>query len=536
MRLNRLKVENHRRLQDVEIEIRDHLVLVGPNDVGKSSLLRCLDLVLGASTAQLYSAITADDFRDAGAPFAVEVELTGFSEDEKALFPDEATVDPVAKERSLIIRLSADIDENDTVSIARVAPHAGHGRQLSRDQLAGLGWKFLSATSQTRDLREGRKTPVDELLATVELGSEKAAFEEAAEQFQKALTASEALGHIRDSLAAQLSKALPKTIGTDDLSFVSGASAEDDLLSDVRLQVAKDGEPHALSEQSDGTRAMYAIALYDLMSVGANVVGIDEPEVHLHPTGQRTLARLLRDGANQKVIATHSSDIVGAFDPDSILTVKPGGRVVQPTAGFLSSDERMFVRWWVRDRLEPLTARRVVAVEGTSDRVILERAAEVTNRQLDRLGVSVLEVDGSGEMGPVEKLFGPNGFDIPMSLLIDEDAESDMAKHLGVPSEELNSRSVWVSRKDLEAEYVAALGPEAVQEALAGCGYFSATFLRRLQPTGEGGEFTAVDVAGFCRLDSKTKVRAALAVAPLLTAQSAAKIQSIESLLSEIAE
>lgn len=57
MKLTRLKIENHRRLNDLDIEVRDHLVLVGANDVGKSSLLRCMDLLLGASTAQLYSHI-----------------------------------------------------------------------------------------------------------------------------------------------------------------------------------------------------------------------------------------------------------------------------------------------------------------------------------------------------------------------------------------------------------------------------------------------------------------------------------------------
>ncbi|MCB8045003.1 AAA family ATPase [Microbacterium oxydans] len=47
MKLTRIKVENYSRLQDLDLEIRDHLVLIGANDVGKSSLLRCLDLILG---------------------------------------------------------------------------------------------------------------------------------------------------------------------------------------------------------------------------------------------------------------------------------------------------------------------------------------------------------------------------------------------------------------------------------------------------------------------------------------------------------
>jgi putative ATP-dependent endonuclease of OLD family len=40
MRLTRLAITNHGRLQDVELEVRQHLVLDGPNDVGKSSVLR----------------------------------------------------------------------------------------------------------------------------------------------------------------------------------------------------------------------------------------------------------------------------------------------------------------------------------------------------------------------------------------------------------------------------------------------------------------------------------------------------------------
>ena len=102
------------------------------------------------------------------------------------------------------------------------------------------------------------------------------------------------------------------------------------------------------------------------MSEGASVVGVDEPEIHLHPSSQRSLARLLKAGQNQKIVATHSPDIVGAFDPDCVAVVRVGGEVVQPIAEFLSDDERLSVRMWVRDRLEPLTSKRVVIVEGIS--------------------------------------------------------------------------------------------------------------------------------------------------------------------------
>lgn len=534
MHVTGLRVENSSRLADIDIQVRKHLVLVGPNDAGKSSLLRCLGLLLGASTAQLYSSVTLEDLRDPDQPLIIEADIEGFTPDQEALYPDEIAVEVGTGRKSLTLRLAASFDPNETLTIDRVAPAGGTGRQLSRDQLAGIGWQSLGATGLARDLRSDRKSHLDDIVQAVDLGAEQQTFDDLAVQLQDALSQSSTLGTLRGDLAAQLSRALPEAVAKDDLSFVPGASADNDVLSDVRLQIQKHGQSRSLSEQSDGTRALFAIALYDMVSVGANMVAIDEPEIHLHPTSQRTLARLLQEGANQKFIATHSADIVGEFEPECVVSVRTGGRVVQPRVDFLSGDERTSIRWWMRDRLEPLTARRVVAVEGPSDRIIVERCADVTGRNLDRLGCAMIETDGSGNMDAVVKVFGPDGFDIPMSLLIDEDAADDRASKFGVPVTELYLRSTWVSDPDLEAEYVSALGADVVWAAIEASSMFSKNDKANCKVSGAGGTRTVDDVAAFCRRNSKTKVRAALVVAPLIGDVEAAAIGSISKLLDEI--
>jgi putative ATP-dependent endonuclease of the OLD family len=536
MKLRAIGIWNHSRLQDVEIDVREHLVLVGPNDVGKSSLIRCLDFVLGASTAQLYARLTVTDFRDSDKLLAIQVTLGDLGDQDKALFPDEITVDPVTGDTSLTLRMEATVDPNGSLDIRRTGPGSGTNRQLSRDQLTGLGWKMIGATATARDIRDDRSSAVDDILSSIELGAEKAGFEALVTQLEELLAESAVLSGLRERLAGQLTMALPEIITSDSLMLVPGSAATADVLSDVRLQLSQDGQVRNLTEQSDGKRALFAIALYDLVAESANIVAVDEPEVHLHPASQRSLARLLRRGRNQKIIATHSPDIVGAFRADDVVTVKPGGELVQPQAGFLAGQERMLVHWWVRGKLEPLTARRVIAVEGVSDRIIVLKAAELTGRDLDRLGVSVIETDGAGDMAAIQMLFGSSGFQIPLSILIDEDVRASTAGKMGIPESDLNSRSVWVSGPDLEAEYVAAIGASILWSALQASGLFSSNELALCSASGSGGTRTDADVAGFCRRKKcGYKVRAAIVVADLLTPGTVANIKAVASLLDEIA-
>lgn len=531
MHVTGLRIANSARLADLDIQVRKHLVLVGPNDAGKSSLLRYLDLLLGASTAQLYSSIAPEDLRDPDQPLVIEADLEGFGPDQEALYPDEITVERRTGRKTLTLRLAATFDSNQTLTIDRAAPAGGTGRQLSREQLAGVGWQLLGATGLARDVRSDRRSHLDDILRAVDLGTEQQTFGDLAAQMQDALAGSAMLESLRADLAGQLSRALPESVSKDDLVFVPGASADDDVLSDVRLQILKDGQKRSIAEQSDGTRALFAIALYDMVSLDANMVAIDEPEIHLHPTSQRTLARLLQRGANQKFIATHSADIVGEFGPECVVSVRAGGSVVQPRADFLSDDERMSIRWWMRDRLEPLTARRVVAVEGVSDRIILERCAEAIDSNLDRLGCALVETNGCGNMDHVVKVFGPDGFDIPMSLLIDKDDAAKRAAKFGIHVDDLHLRSTWVSDPDLEAEYVSALGADAVWAAIERSKLFSANERANCKTSGPGGTRTINDVAAFCRAH---KVNAALAAASLIGADEAQAVASISKLLDEI--
>lgn len=534
LRLVAIRIENHSRLAKLSLEVRQHLVLVGSNDVGKSSLLRCLDLVLGASTAALYSRITKEDFADPAQAFVVEIDLADFTPDEKAAFPDEILISNGIPD-TLTVRLEASLDEGETLQISRYAPHSGAARQLSRVQIEALGWKMVGATQTgARDFRDDRNSSLQDILEAIELGEEEQLFRQVVDGFQGRLNASAVLLQLREQLATQLSRAVPEQIEPGELEFVTGSIAEDDLLADVRLQVTRGGVSRSMTEQSDGARALFAIAMYDLVSSAANMVAIDEPEIHLHPTSQRSLARLLRRSTNQKVIATHSPDIVGSFEPEHIVVIRKGGQAVQPSSGFLDGEAKLAAHWWVRDKLEPLTSKQVILVEGVSDRIVLQRAAELFDKDLDRLGVSVIETDGGNEIPNARKIFGPNGFQIKLLMLIDDDARVRTAEKLCVQETELAQHGVVISTPDLEGEYASAIGASELWRRLEHSGEFTPNQLSNCASSGPNGSRTEEDVAAFCR-HKRYKVQASLIVASSITQQEAARLSSITELLEGVA-
>ena len=92
MYLKKVSVKNYSRLADLDIDIRGHAVIVGANDVGKTSLLRILHMLLGASTAQIFQSLTPGDLRDPDKTLEVEVLLAGLGPDEWTVMPHEPSI------------------------------------------------------------------------------------------------------------------------------------------------------------------------------------------------------------------------------------------------------------------------------------------------------------------------------------------------------------------------------------------------------------------------------------------------------------
>lgn len=538
VRISQVAVTNHSRVADFDATIREHAVFVGPNAVGKSTVLRLLDLALGASWSQLTASLDPGQVRDHTKPVVVEVRLEDLDADDRAHFADKVEVGTGVASGSawLTIRLTAGVSSVDPERLeldrSFVKPKV-KDVPVNRDDLGHIGWVFLPATrSPDRELGSGRSSAVRSLLRAVALDAGEAKeIGDAVAALSTALETSPSLRSVRKDLAAELSGLYPEPVDTADVLIDLPSSATDDPLGDVDVQLERDGRRAPLSAQSDGLRSLSVVAVQLLARRSARILAIDEPEIHLHPRGQANLGRLLASAPGQRLVATHSPSVLARFDPSHAVAMTAGG-ARQLSGPAFAGDPKRYHHWWVDAALEPLTADRIVLVEGISDRIVVCAVADRLGYELDRNGVLVVALNGAGNFRPAIRLFGPSGFGIRLLGLVDQNEQSIPADALGVAVADLTTHDVFTCCADLEEECATSLGVSDTIELLVRSGLFK-----------EGGILSAVGVASIAAVSPadlaaflrKNKVEAAAAMAEGLDAVQAAKLTTVKSLIDRAA-
>ena len=430
--IRRITLKNFKRFDRLDFELPGHLVLAGPNNTGKTTLLQAISawcfglskwLELGADhnprrgfpwqdleRAQ-FSAVALRSFdllwrnRKGAEPLEIGLHFDGL--------PDPAVLE----------------FQFQAPGLARVRPRADFPVLLAK--VGGFDFKatFIPAIAGLN--------PVERRLADREAIQDLLSQARAGEVLRNLLV----LAHQDEVAWRLLNEALGRMFGIALLAPTRGAALE--------CEYRRLSEETSFDISTAGSGVLQVLLVFSLMlTQQGHVLLIDEPDAHLHLILQRTIYGELRAVAaargSQLLIATHSEQVIDTVDPRELCLMYGAPRLVA------DSDEKAALieslgALTPGDLLAANGAHGVLYVEDYTDADILRAFARALD---DKVALRLLEAqlvckrakaeapEGLGSLKPADhwamlRMVNP---DLPALELLDGDSPNKAPESVGDPT------------------------------------------------------------------------------------------------------
>jgi putative ATP-dependent endonuclease of OLD family len=459
MHISALRILNFRNFQELVVDpFPRNAIVVGENGVGKSNLLSALQLVLDPALPRSARNLKETDVCATtllSTPLAdievrVEVEIQGFEGSTGALSQfdgwivskspltarvtyvwrmedgpnDDAAVETEVTPRDFTWRVFGGSDEaRDAKRIAEELPLTVV--QALRDASRDLSNWRTSPLAAIVEMRPPSRTVIDAALVNIGKATDT-------------IAADAALLATGTSLRGRLEDMSGKHLGIEPTMGVAASRAEQ-LVRSLRLFIDSPRNRDVSDTSTGGANVVYLALLLERLALRTEddaqldfVLGVEEPEAHLHPTLQRKLFGFLLQAYTKLILTTHSPHIAAVADLSSIVLLRSAAASGATYAKTLHGADLSLAelsdldRYLDISRAEFLFAKAVVFVEGIADEYVFRGVAERLGFDLDAWGVVVASVQGTDFL-PYRKLLGPAGFDVPHLVITDGDQDVTVA-------------------------------------------------------------------------------------------------------------
>lgn len=458
MKVRQLEIENFRGVRAGKVVFADNTLLVGGNNVGKSTVCEALDLVLGPERTSRRPVVDEHDFHrstyvDAdkkAVPIIIRAVVVDLPDEARRRFgghlrrwndTDRSFVDDLENGAEhaddegvtwalpVSFRARYDAVEDDFEADTFFEHPLPELDELDDEEASSLGvgrdrftraHKRLCGFVYLRALRTGSRAlglQRGSLLDTILRLSEEGSAEMWMETLRQMRDLDPAIGAIPDleSLLTQIREragGFVRLAGNEDATaFFASDLTREHLREVVRLFVATGPSDHAVpfTRQGTGTVNLLVFALLtmiaDLKERQSVIFAMEEPEIALPPHTQRRVARFVKREMGQAIVTSHSPYVIEQFEPNEIvmLSHESGGDVEGMPINSAGIKLKSY-RSQRRQFSEAILSRGVLVVEGETEASILPIAAAVLEKSSadyvhpDLAGVTIFTANGDGDV------------------------------------------------------------------------------------------------------------------------------------------
>ena len=426
MLLTKISIKNYRGINELVVSLEPCTVLIGENNTGKTSVLEAIHTCLSRNLSRKVVPFGEYDFHltaakpePSTAP-PIEMEFT-FVESTENEWPD-AVVQGLDKavqirddnKQEVRFRIVSAYDtaikdftlEWSFLDLNNVElPTAKNPRIVAELQQLNPAF-FLAAVRDAGHHFQSRsqfwgpftKNPQIDEATRIEL-------EEKIEAINQSVLDSHSPFEEVKTQVAKTGSLVP--LAAADLVSVEAIPARIfDMLSKTQVKLAaRGGAKLPITQHGAGTQSLSVLFLFEAFlnarlaeaydPDSEPLLTLEEPESHLHPSAVRSLWQVLNGIQGQKIIATHSGELLAAVPLSSVrrLARKAGKvEVFQVHPGTLTPDDERKIAYHVRaKRGNLLFAKSWLLVEGESEFWVLPEAARMLGHDFELEGVCCVE-------------------------------------------------------------------------------------------------------------------------------------------------
>ncbi|MDI3541041.1 MAG: putative ATP-dependent endonuclease of the family [Thermosediminibacterales bacterium] len=460
MRLKRFTIKNFRSIENIIIDfpLNKPVALFGPNNAGKSNIFRALEYFLGERYTPNIEFLDSDYYlrdKERYPHITFEAEFDGNyysgSRYKSPLNKISFTTNYPAKGENLYHdedgnKIYLSNDDRRKIQFISIDATRDITKQLSYFSQYSLLSKMAKKMHEA--LVDSKKEELDELFQDI-----KKTFE-SVDEYQY--------------FYERLQEAFEENIEGFEHKLELDLSAYDpnNYFKSLRVTAKEGNNIRSFEEFGTGEQQILLMSFakaYAETFTGENfILGIEEPEVHLHPIAQRWLAKnikkICRSGI-QVVITTHSPEFLDIENLEGFIKVYKENNITKIVQHDATSFAEIYLKLRANknktspetilefyktntfyDQLKGLFAKKIILVEGETELFALPNYFLNCGYDLDKNGVEIVNCRGKNQITRNYRLFRAYGYNC--FCLFDADRSkgdnSDLANTFGFDEEEMD--------------------------------------------------------------------------------------------------